>query len=924
MTVTPRRQSMRSIQKSSIQERISYGKVSSSTSFGDISPSGPYDFKVPTTMQQRNDNSAELIDLTDDASESNTSSITTTQEELYSYLGVVTKSQTNKVDTETENKTVKRSSLRVKVKQIALRNQEIYNQLENNRKLEAANNHAQSLVRYNGYRTEQSSVQVKPHKSDPRVNQYTSQHQQYTQTTYKSTTLVNNTTNSQSTRNNYRTITTNRISQQQQHSSYQLVPYSFQSSRIRNTTNKCTVMERFVYKAPPPQQQQPTDVRPIQVNADKYKTSVLSSTASKTAPANRPANGQQPIGSRPAKMSPTRKPETSRRPVSQTPVITAGIKRKAMEQWIELSSSHLNAANNVQSKSNITSASSSSFTSLHNQNTSITTTNISTHRKMQKLDVSVYLNNVGSTTSPTSNGNVPPHRKPQIDTRRSHAQSNTMQNATLANGSPLLKAAQQNNLTRNARIVHATAMPSIQSPSSKNIRQQPNALVLQTCSQKNIGNNRVSKRRISPKLSSDMKKAIVHEANTRQNVVVVNNVMPPRKVQNVNSHTVPPAKVYSPHIPDKKNIPAVQLNQQRNAGAGYISPHKYTAYDPRVSSSSMPVTQNIAVNKVSSMQTSSKQYITSRANDVAIEVMVQSNFNSKRSTSMQMRAIENIETTGNASEKNTQQIIDNKKIMASRDTKNTDVNKRLSVQLNQLCHMVPNNSTNAYQNSSGMATPVALKQNIESSTATPLQLVQSSHSMQNILLLPTSSMESKTAFQPPIFDIQSEIEIASTDLTEKMENEPDIPLDLSSYVISDAVVETDRDLKTDSMEDIKPCLTIIDGNTVNESGCDDTKPLEIIEIAKSASFLQKKDGDVLAVLGFDKHFAVIQERLISLWTQSSDLFSMFGIAQQYDCIGKIERYNCGKRQVVTVFDRPSINNVTLFSVAIRSESSITR
>ncbi|KAG4076169.1 hypothetical protein HA402_014718 [Bradysia odoriphaga] len=889
VVVSPRRQSVRSVQKSSIQERISYGKVSSSTSFGDNSPSS-YDFKVPTSMQ-RNDNSAELIDLTDDASESNTSSITTTQEELYSYLGVVTKSQTNKVETETENKTVKRSSLRVKVKQIALRNKEIYNQLENNRKLEAANNHTLSLVRYNGHETEQSSVQVKRHNGDPRLNHYKTSQQQYTQTTYKSTTLVNNTTNSQSSRNNYRTVTTNRVSQQhQQHfSSNQLVPYSFQSSRVRNTTNKCTVMERFVYKP-----QQPTDSRSIQVNADKYKTSILSSTASNTATVNRPTNGQPPIGSRPAKISPTRKPEMARPSERRPPLITAGIKRKAMEQWIELSSSHPTTANNIPSKPN---TSSSSFASLHQQNT-ITTTNISTHRKMQKLDVSVHVKNVGSTTSPTSstfqtnypsNGNnVSPHRNIPIDSRKTHVQSvRTVQNTTMANGSTL----QQNNSTKNERgVEQPNAKPSIQSSSSRNIRPGT-ALTLQTYSQKNIGNNRVSKRRITPKLSSEMKTAMIHEAQSKQNVVVVNNVMPPRKVQNLNARSVPPGKVYLPHTTYKDNISSMQMNQQRNDGSKNVSPNKYTTSDPRVSLPSMPVTQNIAVSKVSSVQASSKQHITSSANDVAIEVMVQSNYNSKRATSMQMRAIENIETPGSAFEKNTQQNVDNKKILTGGDVKNIDLNKRLSVQLTQLRPVIPISPSNSHQNTNsnanGIATP---KQNKESGTSTTLQLIQSD-SMQNILLLPTSSMESKNAFQPPIFDIQSEIEITSTDLNENVESRSDIPLDLSSS-IGDAPAK--RDSKTVPMDDTKPCLTIVDENMVNESNCADLKPLEkeIIETVKSTHFLQKRDGDVLAVLSFDKQFAVIQERLISLWTQSSDLFSVFGIAQQYDCIGKIERYNC--------------------------------
>lgn len=500
MVVSPRKQS---VQRSSIQERISYGKVSSSTSFGGQSPRSN-DFKVPSTIQ-RNDNSVELIDLTDDASESNTSSITTTQEELYSYLGVVTKTQTNKVETETENKTVKRSSLRVKVKQIALRNQEIYNQLENNRKLEAARAAAvaaaaantQSLVRYNGHRTiEQSSVQVRRHNGDPRQNHYASKQQQYTQSTYKSTTLVNNnaTSTQQPSRNNYRPVQTNRVNRQQYESSsssssYQIVPYSFKP-QTRITTNKCTVMERFVYKSNHVVDEPPN--RPIQVNADKYKpvsSSSHSSTATTTT-VNRIMNGHQQIGSR----SPVRKPEilaTRDKP----PQITPGIKRKAMEQWMELSSTHPTSTNSLQSKVNSnTSSSSSSFTSFHQQNTT-TTTNISTHRKVQKLDV-IYVKNQSSSNTfqtnsqPNSNagaGIVSPLRKIQMDPRKVQVRSNPVQNVSTANGllSPRIP---QQNASVNRNVVQSAP---IESTSSKIIRPS-NALALQTCSQKNIGNNRVA------------------------------------------------------------------------------------------------------------------------------------------------------------------------------------------------------------------------------------------------------------------------------------------------------------------------------------------------------------------------------------------------------------------------------------------------
>lgn len=838
--------------------------------------------------------------MTDDRSESNTSSITTTQEELYSYLGVVTKSQTNKV--ETENKTVKRSSLRVKVKQIALRNQEIYNQLENSKKLEAANHNTQSLVRYNGHRIEQSSVQVRRGNANgPRSNQYSSKQQQYTQSTYKSTTLVNNTTNSQPSRNNYRTVESNRVNQQQYNSTYQLVPYSFNtsSSRVRNSTNKCTVMERFVYKS-----KQEAESVPIQVNANKYKTSILTSHASNTTTVNRITNGGPQAAGRSTKfgeVSPTnRKPDPvpSRPPQMQVPTITPGIKRKAMEQWIELSSSHQPTStnsNNTQSNSN---NSSSSFTSFHHQNMT-TTTNISTHRKIQKVDVSTvqthFVKNVGpnnafpqgiSQASPGS-GSVPPHRKIQINLSKGHMQSRATKNI------------QQNSVTKNVSSAGVNLMKStpIQSPSLKNIHPS-NALALQTCSQKNIGNNRVSKRRLSPKLSDEVKKAIIHEAHSLKNVVV-NNVMTPRK--NVNANNVPIGKANSNsthNYADKGNNSSMHQSPQKKVSCNNISPHKFANYDARVSSSSMPVIQNIAVSNVSSLQTSSQQYISSNRNDVTIEVTVHRNFNTKRASSMQLRAIQNIET-GNASssEKNSQHNIDTKNVVSRGNVKNIiDLNKQPSVQLRPIQNMqniVTSNlslQTNPQQNTTiSTAAPVKDEQNVDSKKSTTMQ-----HSMQNILLLPTSSMETKKAFQPPVFDIQSEIVTASKDLNENVatDNKPDIPIDLSLPINN--VQTAKRDSKANSIDDIKPCLTVTP--IVSENCANVAKTFEVTETVNT-NFLQNKDGDLLAVLSFDDKFVVIQETLISFWTLPSELFSIFGLAQQYVCIGKIERYNCGKNRM---------------------------
>lgn len=62
-----------------------------------------------------NNNDSDIMDLrTDEAMKSAT---TTSQEELFSYLGLVAKPQTN-----TPEVPIRRSSLRVKVKQIAMRN----------------------------------------------------------------------------------------------------------------------------------------------------------------------------------------------------------------------------------------------------------------------------------------------------------------------------------------------------------------------------------------------------------------------------------------------------------------------------------------------------------------------------------------------------------------------------------------------------------------------------------------------------------------------------------------------------------------------------------------------------------------------------------------------------------------------------------
>lgn len=852
--------------------------------------------------------------MTDDASESNTSSITTTQEELYSYLGVVTKSQTNKV--ETENKTVKRSSLRVKVKQIALRNQEIYNQLENSKKLEAAKHNTQSLVRYNGHRIEQSSVQVRRGNGNgPRSNQYSSKQQQYTQSTYKSTTLVNNTTNSQPSRNSYRTVESNRVNQQQYNSTYQLVPYPFNtsSSRVRNSTNKCTVMERFVYKS-----KQEAESVPIQVNANKYKTSILTSHAANTTTVNRIANGGPQAAGRSTKfgeVSPTnRKPDPvpSRPPPMQVPTITPGIKRKAMEQWIELSSNHPTStnSNNLQSSSN---NSSSSFTSFHHQNMT-TTTNISTHRKIQKVDVSTvqthFVKNVGannafqgiSQASP-GNGSVSPHRKIQINLSKGHLQSRATQNVGTAKALPLQKNIQQNSVTKNVSSAGVNLMKStpIQSPSLKNIHPG-NALALQTCSQKNIGNNRVSKRRLSPKLSDEVKKAIIHEAHSLKNVVV-SNVMTPRKNVNANNFPTGKANSNSTHnYADKGNNSSMHLSPQKKVSCNNVSPHKFANYDARVSSSSMPVIQNIAVSNVSSLQTSSQQYISTNRNDVTIEVTVHRNFNTKRASSMQLRAIQNIDT-GNASslEKNSQHNSDTKNVVSRGNVKNIiDLSKQPSVQLMQLRpiqNIVTSNlslQTNPQQNSTiSTAASVKDEQSVDSKKSTTMQLMQS-HSMQNILLLPTSSMETKKTFQPPVFDIQSEIVTASKDLNENVatDNKPDIPIDLSLQINN--VQTAKRDSKANSIDDIKPCLTVTP--IVSENCANVAKTFEVTETV-NINFLQNKDGDVLAVLSFDDKFVVIQETLISFWTLPSELFSIFGVDQQYVCIGKIERYNCGKDRI---------------------------
>lgn len=909
--MSPRKQS---VQRSSIQERISYDKVSYTATYGSYSPSA-YDFKVPSTIHQRNDNSVELIDLTDDASESNTSSITTTQEELYSYLGVVTKSQTSKVETETENKTVKRSSLRVKVKQIALRNQEIYNQLENNRKLEAAA-HAQSLVRYNGQRIEQASVQIRRNNGDPRLNQYSSKQQQ---STYKSTTLVNNTTKSQPSRNNYRTVESNRVNQQrpqqqQQYPSNQLVPYPYKPpSRPRNSTNKCTVMERFVYKPQHQHQQQQPEPIPIQVNPDKYKTSVLTSNAANTTAVNRITNGTAHTVSRAtktAKVSPTRKPETIPPRDNRPPQITPGIKRKAMEQWLQLTTVHPTATNKVPSKAASSSSSSSSFTSFHQQNMT-TTTNISSHRKIQKVDVSTvqthYVKNVGASntfqtvsSSNAGSGNFLPQKQIQNDPRQGHLLSRAVQNGGAVNALPLPKTMQQNSLTRNPSSpggVNVINSASIQSPSLKPNRPS-NALALQTCSQKNIGNNRVSKRRLSPKLSDEVKKAMIQEAHSLQNVVV-KNVVTQRKIQNVNSNNVPTGKTYSLHNTDMGNNSSLKTSLQKqvsSSSSNNISPQKFSNFDARVSSSSMPVMRNIAVSNVSSLQTSSQQYISTNGNDVTIEVTVHSNFNTKRASSVQLRPLQNIET-GNASssEKNSQHNAANKNDMSRGNVKIVDPNKISQIQLMRPIQNIVTNAEPNISSNAGSISSIKNEQTTDSSKSTTMQLMQS-HPMQNILLLPTSSMETKKTFQPPMFDIQSEVEISSKDLNENVadDNKPEIPIDLSISPIQH-VPTAMRDTRTNSVDDVKPCLTITpmicEEVTVNESHCIESKSVEITE---NSNFLQKSDGDVLSVLSIDDQFAVIQEMIISFWTLPCELFSIFGVDQRYECVGKIERYNCGK------------------------------
>lgn len=900
--VSPRKQS---VQKSSIQERISYGKVSSSTTFGSHSANA-YDFKVPTTVQ-RNDNSAELIDLTDDASESNTSSITTTQEELYSYLGVVTKSQTNKVETETDNKTVKRSSLRVKVKQIALRNQEIYNQLENNRKLEAARNNtqsqSQSLVRYNGHRIEQSSVQVRQQNGNHRLNQVTSQQQQqqqYTQstTTYKSTTLINNTTNTQKPppppRNNYRsTAETNRINQQQQQhhhyqqsssSSNQLVPFAYRpAKRVQTSTNKCTVMERFVYKS----KQETLESRSIHVNVDKYKTAILTSNATTV---NRTTNGHPQIGNRPMRngdVSP-RKPMPAAVPSSsrdnRPPQITPGIKRKAMEQWIELTTTHPTtttaAANNLQSTKPISTSStyptpSAGFAGFSQQSVR-TTTNIS--RKIQKLDVSIYVKNTSNTfqTNSQPNGipinNVSPTRK--IDPRK----YNAIQNGTPATHQKIQQQSNSSTRSKKPPMQLTQTQEQHQQQSSSDIRSV-NTLTLETYSRKNVANTRITKRQVSPRMSNELKKAIVKEAHAMQNVVV--NISP-RKMQpaNANGNAIPTTSLIA--------------NPQKYVT---ISPNKHPAFDTTVVSMALvPVTQSITVSRVSSVQTSSQQCISSsNGKDVsAIEVTMRSDYNSKSSSAVQLRAIQNIETT--STEKNSQHTPDSKTLLSR---ENVHINKRVSVQLRPIISInLPSERIDTIKH----------EQKVDSTKSNEVPTIEPknepSQSIENILLSPIDSMETKAAFQPFV-DEQSEIQIpsiASTDLNENVaeDTKPDCLVDLPSSVTTDVVrviaaIPAKRDSKTNSIDDTKAPITPIVCET-NANEPIDSKSFDITGNVNNLNFLQKSDGDVLSVLSFDDQYLVVQDKLISLWTLPSELFSIFGVAQQYVCTGKIQRYNCGNRR----------------------------
>ncbi|KAJ6646452.1 hypothetical protein Bhyg_01663 [Pseudolycoriella hygida] len=865
-----------SIQRSSIQERISYDKVSS-TSFSHHT-SSVSDFKVPSTIQ-RNDN-VELIDLTDDASESNTSSITTTQEELYSYLGVVTKSQTNKVEAEPENKTVKRSSLRVKVKQIALRNQEIYNQLENNRKLEAAKNNTQSLVRYNGHTAEKSSVQV---RQDPRLS---SKQQQITQSTYKSTTLVNNTTKPQPSSSNLHMVERNRATQQMSKSSYHLVPYSFKSStRIQNTTNKCTVLERFVYK-----QKQEVDPVPIQVNADKYKTSILTSSTSNTTTVNRMTNGMAQSSIRPNKyytnintneLSATRKPDMDIRPQ-----ITPGIKRKAMEQWIELNSSRRTNMNHLPPNT-----STSSFTSFHHQNMT-TTTNISTHKKIEKVETvhTQFVRNVAPSNAftPHSRANGSPQRKIPIDTSPSHAQSRAMKIVTV-NVSPPKKQTQQNHTARNlpSSSSNATRCATIQSPPSNNVRPST-ALSLQSSPQKNIGNNRISRRRLSPKYSNEMKKVIANETHSLRNVTV--NVSP-RKIQNVAKTVFPPGKVYSPQNSNRADTSAVHMSSPTKAGSHVNSSPKLPNSGASVSSSLSPVMKNVAVGNVSSLQTSSQQYISANGKNVTIEVTLQRNFNSKHASTIQ--TIQNTATNKLLSPiKNSQQNIDNENVASGGNDENVDFKKLPLVQVLRPVHHIVTSSTSSHENDSHKvenatsSVPILKDEPSDDSyNSTNMQQLIPCHSVKNAL--PTSSMVTENA---SAFDVQSESDATpSKDLNENVskDNKPEILIDLSEPITN--VQTSKRDSKTNSLEDVKPCLAITP--IVCEDSSNEMKPFEVEENV-NANFLQKQHGNFLAVLSFVEHFVVIQEMQISVWTLPSELFNIFGVAQRYVCIGKIERYNC--------------------------------
>lgn len=527
-------------------------------------------------------------------------------------MGVVTKSQTNKPEVETE---VRRTSLRIKVKQIAKTNQEKYNRLNSGKKENACDNNlgnitvndCQSLVRFNGH-IEQSSIKpakkTQSAKIKPIANPVGNKPSNYRtnkQMANKATTQSNNKTNASNSaqpaaaaaRNDNKFVTKPHPQVKYQ-SQYQVVPYSLNPpSLARNSANKCNVMERYVYK-------RSHEPEPIYVNHKKYKSTTLvqnTTTVSRIAywlhntPQQQITVHQDRIyESRNIEVSsakkhdapPLQKPSqaTGKMP---TPKITPDLKRLAMEQFNALQNSTRSTSSNAQ-VSNIESKQKRQHRARSNNSVVIKPETRSVHKidsntvtALQRSSQQYIVANTVSLPRMDSRQN--------IGTNKVSKQGRSLKNINTANALSLQSSSQQNVSTNKVSSRGASSLQNIgsneaslqRSHSLKNIDTSI-ALPLQISSQENIGNNIVSSRQLSSRQNACSKSSFSLQAPS---------------LQNINSGKFPSVEARSLQNIDTNELSLVMIAPQNTDVSNVTTPPPPTTHS-EAPNSSKDLNENVA------------------------------------------------------------------------------------------------------------------------------------------------------------------------------------------------------------------------------------------------------------------------------------------------------------------------------------------